>query len=123
MALNINKIKSESTLVTSPIFSGREKGSWDALQDTEQTVIETTVYTDSHGDTYGVMVFKSSPKEFYLCGKIASNIAALVCDAENGAEFDDNGIMILPYKIKIGIKTKAKGDPTKSYLPVEFIGE
>ena len=122
MALNIKKIKDESTLVTSPIFSGRNKGSWDGLQETEQTVIETTVYTDSHGDTYGVMVFKSAPDEFFLCGKVASNIAALVCDRENGAEFDDNGVMILPYKIKIGVKTKAKGDPTKTYLPVEFIG-
>ena len=122
MALNIKKIKDESTLVTSPIFSGRKKGSWDGLQETVQTVVETTVYTDSHGDTYGVMVFKSAPDEFFLCGKVASNIAALVCDTENGAEFDENGIMILPYKIKIGVKTKAKGDPTKTYLPVEFIG-
>ena len=122
MSLNIKKIKDESTLVTSPIFSGRKKGSWDGLQETVQTVVETTVYTDSHGDTYGVMVFKSAPDEFFLCGKVASNIAALVCDTENGAEFDNNGVMILPYKIKIGVKTKAKGDPTKSYLPVEFIG-
>ena len=122
MSLNIKKIKDESTLVTSPIFSGRKKGSWDGLQETEQAVVETTVYTDSHGDTYGVMVFKSAPDKFFLCGKVASNIAALVCDTENGAEFDNNGVMILPYKIKIGVKTKAKGDPTKSYLPVEFIG-
>ena len=123
MALNFKKIKEETTLSTSPIFMEREKGDWNAVQDTEQTVTDTVVYTDTHGNTYGVFVFKSDPKHFYLCGKVATAIAMEVCDADNGAEFDERGVMILPYKIRIGIKTQCKNDKTKSYLPVEFIGE
>ena len=40
--LNIEKIKSETTLTTSPIFNGRVKGDWDEIKG-EQTVVETTV--------------------------------------------------------------------------------
>ena len=118
--LDIKKIKSETTLSTSPIFNGREKGDWDKVEG-EQTVVETTVYTDTKGHTYGVMVFNGRPNEFYLCGKVATDIAAAVCNPENGAEFNGENIMILPYKIKVGKKVSCKNDKTKTYREVELI--
>ena len=69
------------------------------------------------------MVVDGRPDTFYLCGKVATDIAAAVCNPENGAEFNDKNIMILPYKIKVGKKVSCKNDKTKSYLPVVFIGE
>lgn len=119
--LNISKIKSEITLKTNPLFEGREKGNWDDIKG-EQTVIYTNVYTDSNGNTYGVMVFGSDPKHFYLCGKVATDIAIAVCNPENGAEFDESGeIMNVPYKIKVGKKVACKNDKTKSYREIELI--
>lgn len=118
--LNIEKIKSETTLSTSPIFNGRKKGDWDEIKG-EQTVVETTVYTDTKGHTYGVMVVDGRPDTFYLCGKVATDIAAAVCNPENGAEFNGENIMILPYKIKVGKKVSCKNDKTKTYREVELI--
>ena len=118
--LNIKKIKSETTLSISPIFNGRVKGDWDEIEG-EQTVVETTVYTDTKGHTYGVMVVDGRPDTFYLCGKVATDIAAAVCNPENGAEFNDENIMILPYKIKVGKKVSCKNDKTKTYREVELI--
>lgn len=118
--LNIEKIKSETTLSTSPIFKGREKGEWDEIKG-EQTVVETAVYTDKNGHTYGVMVFDGDLKHFYLCGKVATEIATAVCNPENGAEFNNDNIMILPYKIKVGEKVSCKNDKTKTYREIELI--
>lgn len=118
--LNIKKIKSETTLSTSPIFNGRVKGNWDEIGG-EQTVVETTVYTDTKGHTYGVIVFDGRPNEFYLCGKVATDIAVAVCNPENGAEFNGENIMILPYKIKVGKKVSCKNDKTKTYREIELI--
>ena len=118
--LNISKIKDEITLKTNPLFEGREKGDWDDIKG-EQVVIYTNVYTDTKNNTYGVMVFESDPKHFYLCGKVATDIAIAVCDPQNGAEFNDDNIMILPYKIKVGKKVSCKNDKTKTYREIELI--
>lgn len=118
--LNIEKIKGETAIKTSPIFNGRKKGDWDEIKG-EQTVVETTVYTDTKGKTYGVMVFDGRPDEFFLCGKVATDIAAAVCNPENGAEFNGDNIMSLPYKIKIGKKIPCKNDKTKTYREIELI--
>lgn len=117
MALNIEAVKKQVNTVGSPIFENRVKGSWESLYNTEVEVTETQVYTDGNGDTYGVMVFAERPGEFYLCGKVATEIATAVCAPENGGTFDESGIMTDHYCIHIGSPKKTKKG-NKSYLPV-----
>lgn len=118
MALNIEAVKKQvNTAVGSPIFESRVKGSWESLYNTTVEVTETQVYTDSNGDTYGVMVFAERPGEFYLCGKVATEIAAAVCAPENGGTFDESGIMTDHYYINIGSPKKTKKG-NKTYLTV-----
>ena len=102
MALNLEAVKKQVNAVGSPIFENRVKGSWESLYNTTVEVTETQVYTDSNGDTYGVMVLAERPGEFYLCGKVATELATAVCAPENGGTFDDSGIMTDHYKITIG---------------------
>ena len=118
MALNLEAVKKQvNTAVGSPIFENRVKGSWESLYNTDVEVTETQVYTDSNGDTYGVMVFTERPGEFYLCGKVATEIATAVCSPENGGTFAESGIMTDHYYIHIGSPKKTKKG-NKSYLPV-----
>lgn len=117
MALNLEAVKKQVNTVGSPIFENRVKGSWESLYNTDVEVTETQVYTDSNGDTYGVMVFAEHPGEFYLCGKVATEIATAVCAPENDGTFDESGIMTDHYYIHIGSPKKTK-QGNKSYLPV-----
>lgn len=117
MALNIEAVKKQVNAVGSPIFENRVKGSWESLYNTDVKVTATQVYTDSNGDTYGVMVFAERPDEFYLCGKVATEIATAVCAPENGGTFDESGIMTDHYYIHIGSPKKTKKG-NKTYLPV-----
>ena len=117
MALNLEAVKKQVNAVGSPIFENRVKGSWESLYNTAVEVAATQVYTDSNGDTYGVMVFAERPGEFYLCGKVATEIATAVCAPENGGTFDESGIMTDHYYIHIGSPKKTK-QGNKSYLPV-----
>ena len=118
MALNLEAVKKQvNTAVGSPIFENRVKGSWERLYNTDVEVTETQVYTDSNGDTYGVMVFAEHPGEFYLCGKVATELATAVCSPENGGTFDESGIMTDHYYIHIGSPKKTKKG-NKSYLLV-----
>ena len=118
MALNLEEVKKQdNTAVGSPIFENRVTGSWESLYNTVVEVTETQVYTDSNGDTYGVMVFAERPGEFYLCGKIATEIATAVCTPENGGTFDESGIMTDHYYINIASPKKTKKG-NKTYLPV-----
>lgn len=117
MALNIEAVKKQVNTVGSPIFENRVKGSWESLYNTAVEVTETQVYTGSDGATYGVMVFAERPGEFYLCGKVATELAAAVCTPENGGTFDESGIMTDHYNITIGSPKKTK-QGNKTYLPV-----
>lgn len=117
MALNIEAVKKQVNTVGSPIFENRVKGSWESLYNTDVEVTETLIYTDSNGDTYGVMVFAERPGEFYLCGKVATELATAVCNPENGGTIDESGIMTDPYYIHIGTPKKTK-QGNKTYLPV-----
>ena len=117
MALNLEAVKKQVNAVGSPIFENRVKGSWESLYNTVVEVTETQVYTDSNGDTYGVMVFAERPGEFYLCGKVATELATAVCSPENGGTFDESGIMTDHYYISIGSPKKTKKG-NKTYLPV-----
>lgn len=117
MALNLEAVKKQVNAVGSPIFENRVKGSWENIYNTEAEVSETLIYTDSNGDTYGVMVFVERPGEFYLCGKVATEIATAVCAPENGGTLDESGIMTDHYYIHIGSPKKTK-QGNKSYLPV-----
>lgn len=117
MALNLEAVKKQVITVGSPIFENRVKGSWESLYNTAVEVTETQVYTDSKGVTYGVMVFAERPGEFYLCGKVATELATAVCAPENGGTFDESGIMTDHYYINIGSLKKTK-QGNKTYLPV-----
>lgn len=117
MALNLEAVKKQINTVGSPIFENRVKGSWESLYNSGVEVTETQIYTDSKGDTYGVMVFAERPGEFYLCGKVATELATAVCTPENGGTFDESGIMTDHYFINIGIPKKTK-QGNKTYLPV-----
>ena len=117
MALNLEAVKKQVNAVGSPIFENRAKGSWENLYNSVVEVMETQVYTDSNGDTYGVMVFAEHPGEFYLCGKVATELATAVCAPENGGTFDESGIMTDHYKITIGSPKKTK-QGNKTYLPI-----
>lgn len=121
MALNIENVKKQVNTVGSPIFDGREKGDWSAVNNSDVTVNNTLVYTDSNGDTYGVMTFEEVPGQFFLCGKVATDIAIAVCNPENGGTIDqESGIMIEKYRIHIGEPTKTRKGG-KTYLPVVLI--
>ena len=118
MALNIEAVKKQVNTVGSPIFENREKGSWDMLYNSTVEVTETLVYTDSNGDTYGVMVVSEEPGKFFLCGKVATELAIAVCAPENGGTIDqDTGIMTDHYHIHVDIPKKTK-QGNKTYLPV-----
>lgn len=117
MALNLKEVKKQVNTVGSPIFENRVKGSWESLYNTDVEVTETLVYTDSNGDTYGVMVFAEHPDEFYLCGKVATELAIAVCNPKNGGTFDESGIMTDHYHINIGEPKKTK-QGNKTYLPI-----
>ena len=121
MALNLEAVKKQANTVGSPIFEGRTKGEWTALYNTDVTVNGTVIYTDSNGNTYGVMTFVETPYTFYLCGKVATDIATAVCAPENGGTIDaDTGIMTDTYKLHIGEPTKTRKGG-KIYLPVTLI--
>lgn len=121
MALNLEAVKKQVSTVGSPIFEGRAKGDWSTLYNTDVTVNGTIVYTDSNGDTYGVMTFKEVPDTFFLCGKVATDIAVCVCAPENGGTIDsDTGIMVDEYKLSVGEPTKTRKGG-KTYLPVALI--
>lgn len=117
MALNLEAVKKQINTVGSPIFENRVKGSWESLYNAGVEVTETQVYTDSNGETYGVMVFAERPGEFYLCGKVSTELAIAVCNPENGGTFDESGIMTDHYYINIGAPKKTK-QGNKTYLPV-----
>lgn len=121
MALNLEAVKKQVNTIGSPIFEGRTKGDWSALYNSDVTVDGTVVYTDSNGDTYGVMTFAEAPGAFYLCGKVATDIATAVCDPENGGTINaDTGIMTDTYKVHVGEPTKTKKSG-KTYLPIALI--
>lgn len=121
MALNLEAVKKQVSTVGSPIFEGREKGDWSTVNNSDVTVDNTLVYTDSNGDTYGVMTFKEVPGQFFLCGKVATDIAIAVCNPENGGTINqENGIMIDEYRIHVGEPTKTRKGG-KTYLPVVLI--
>lgn len=121
MALNLKAVKKQVNTVGSPIFEGRTKGNWSTLYNTDVTVNGTIVYTDSNGDTYGVMTFKEVPGTFFLCGKVGTDIAMSVCAPENGGTIDsETGIMVDEYTLSIGEPTKTRKGG-KTYLPVALI--
>ena len=120
MALNFEAVKKQVSTVGSPIFENRSKGTWEDLYNTDVEVIETQIYTDSNGDTYGVMAFAESPEKFYLCGKVATELAMAVCAPENGGTISETGIMTDHYRIHIGEPTKTK-QGNRTYLPVDFL--
>lgn len=122
MALNIKGLKKELE-VTCPLFSEREKGEWTELYNGDFTVNGAMMYTDTNGDTYGVVTLEEKPGKFYLCGKIATNIVAAVCDPENGGTFDSDGVMNEPFRIHVGEKKQGKDKSKSPYLPVNLIDE
>ena len=118
MGLNIEAVKKQVNTVGSPIFENRDKGSWDMLYNSTVEVTDTLVYTDSNGDTYGVMVVAEEPGKFFLCGKVATEIAIAVCSRDNGGTIDSNtGIMTDHYFIHVDIPKKTK-QGNNIYLPV-----
>lgn len=120
MALNVAKIKSEMD-TRCPLFADRDKGDWKNIENNQVTVTGAVMYTDANGDTYGVIVIEERPNEFFLCGTVATKIVEMVCNPENGGTFDDDGIMIEPFKLDIGTRVAGK-DPKKSpYLQVQII--
>lgn len=122
MALNIKALKKDLE-VTCPLFAERDKGDWSDLYNSDHTVTGAMMYTDSNGDTYGVITVEDEPGKFYLCGKVATGIIAAVCDPDNGGAFDEDGVMVEPFKIHVGVKTQGKDKSKSPYLPVNLIDE
>ena len=120
MALNVKALKKELEN-TCPLFADRDKGDWAELYNSDITVNGAMMYTDSNGDTYGVITIDSQPDKFYLCGTIATKIVAAVCDPENGGTFDGDGVMTEPFKLHIGVKKQGKDKSKSPYLPVNLI--
>ena len=81
------------------------------------------MYTDSNGDTYGVLTVKEVPGAFYLCGSVATKIVEAVCDPENGGTFDGNGVMNEEFKLFIGEKKASKDKSKSPYRVVEIVDE
>ena len=120
MSLNIKGLKRELEN-TCPLFADRDKGDWAELYNSDLTVNGAMMYTDSNGDTYGVITIDSQPDEFYLSGAVPTKIVAAVCDPENGGTFDGDGVMTEPFKLHIGIKKQCKDKSKSPYLPVNLI--
>ena len=121
MALNIKGLKKELEN-TCPLFADRDKGDWAELYNSDITVNGAMMYTDSNGDTYGVITVDEQPEKFYLCGAVATKIVAAVCDPENGGTFDGDGVMTEKFKLHIGEKKQGKDKSKSPYLPVSLIG-
>lgn len=122
MALNIKGLKKELEN-TCPLFVDREKGDWDELENSTVTVNGCMMYTDSNGDTYGVLTVKEVPGAFYLCGSVATKIVEAVCDPENGGTFDDDGVMNEEFKLFIGEKKASKDKSKSPYRVVKIVDE
>lgn len=122
MALNIKEIK-KAVENTCPLFTDRVKGDWDELEDTVVTVDGATMYTDSNGDTYGVITVKEIPGAFYLCGSVASRIVETVCDPANGGQFNEDGIMVENFRLYIGKKKQSKDKSKSAYRVVKLLGD
>lgn len=122
MALKIKELKKELEN-TCPLFTDREKGDWDYLEETVVHVNGAMMYTDTNGDTYGVITVEENPNEFYLCGSVASKIVETVCNPENGGEFDENGVMIERFALFVGEKKQSKDKSKSPYRVVKLIDE
>lgn len=122
MSLNIKGLKKELEN-TCPLFTDREKGDWDELADSIVTVDGAMMYTDSNGDTYGVITVKEVPGAFYLCGSVATKIVEAVCDPENGGTFSDDGVMDEPFKLYVGEKKQSKDKSKSPYRVVKLMEE
>lgn len=122
MALNIKGLKKELEN-TCPLFADREKGDWDELENSTVTVNGAMMYTDSNGDTYGVITVKEVPGAFYLCGSVATKIVEAVCDPESGGTFDDSGVMVEEFKLFIGEKKASKDKSKSPYRVVKLVDE
>ena len=120
MALNIKALKKEIE-TTCPLFVDREKGDWDEIENTTVTVNGACMYTDSNGDTYGVITVEQVPGTFYLCGSVATKIVEAVCDPENGGTFDNDGVMIEPFKLFVGEKKQGKNKGKSAYRVVSLV--
>lgn len=121
MALNIKNLK-KNLENTCPLFAEADKGDWHDLYNSDITVNGAVMYTDSNGDTYGVITTDENPGKFYLCGAVASKIVAAVCDPENGGTFDEDGVMREKFKLHVGEKKQGKDKSKSPYLPVNLIG-
>lgn len=122
MALNIKALKKEIE-TTCPLFVDREKGDWDEIENTTVTVNGACMYTDSNGDTYGVITVEEVPGTFYLCGSVATKIVEAVCDPENGGTFDNDGVMIEPFKLFVGEKKQGKNKGKSAYRVVSLVDD
>ena len=122
MALKIKELKKQLEN-TCPLFSDREKGDWDDLAETVVHVNGAMMYTDTNGDTYGVITIDESPNEFYLCGSVASKIVETVCNPENGGEFDESGVMVERFALFVGEKKQGKDKSKSAYRVVKLIDE
>ena len=122
MALNIKALKKEIE-TTCPLFTDREKGDWDEIENSTVTVNGACMYTDSNGDTYGVITVEEVPGTFYLCGSVATKIVEAVCDPDNGGKFDDSGVMIEQFKIFVGEKKQGKNKGKSAYRVVSLVDE
>lgn len=122
MALKIKELKKELEN-TCPLFTDRVKGDWDELAETVVTVNGAMIYTDSNGDTYGVITVEEVPGTFYLCGSVATKIVEAVCNPENGGEFDDSGVMTEKFKLLVGEKKQSKDKAKSPYRVVKLIDE
>ena len=121
MALNIKGLKKELDN-TCPMFADRDKGDWAELYNSDVTVNGAMMYTDSNGDTYGVITVDEIPNTFFLCGAVATKIVETVCNPENGGEFDDNGVMVEPVSIFVGGKVQPKDKGKSPYRSVKIVG-
>lgn len=66
MALKIKELKKELEN-TCPLFTDRVKGDWDELSETVVTVNGAMIYTDSNGDTYGVITVEENFLVHSIC--------------------------------------------------------
>jgi hypothetical protein len=122
MALNVKALKEEMEN-TCPLFVDREKGNWEDIEGQIVHVDGATMYTDSNGDTYGVITVQETPGAFYLCGSIATKIVEKTCNPDNGGTFDENGIMTEIFAIEVGEMLTSKKDKTHTYRSIKLIVE
>lgn len=119
MALNIKQVK-KNVEVTCPLFTDREKGDWNELENSTVTVDGAIMYTDSNGDTYGVITVKEIPGAFFLCGSVATKIIEEVMKPENGGTFDSDGILRDEFKIFVGEMKQGKNKGKSAYRVVSI---